>query len=537
MPHTNTAAAAITNALRNKGKATVSTGADSFKGEGVANYGAVSQTRRKRGASGSSSGERLQQVPEDDDSESGGSPPAWAMRETAEVDQGRDYEDGDNADGGDDENEETLRGICLSTLGFGLVLTDRIICVFVEAYLRTKRLYILVPLSCLLFFVLFSSLPALIWPLSLPQSPSLAELSRSIILAAALWCLSHCLRVPSSTFVSSQVPVIFSKVLQERRFVQERATLWAPYIHSALFVTFQEVLRLTSFYILDIHWSTVHHRPHPRKHGEGQMYVFDRSFRIFWFLALGWALAEVCVGIVQGYEQLAAYSDVEADSGLGLDLAEGGLPVPFDEGSLENLNVGLGVSSGVAEERVVQAIPCAGPDADDSDLKGNSISGVVVGDRTNGEAPEALELDLAIVRFSNVKVREDLEAFYGVPFVRIPVFIAILQRLDSILLSLGITLTLGFAYMCNQSRARASPPNLVHLLSLGDRDHGIEPNPSHWRALLPTFIVLTSIHIFLGILHKSEVMSRIGVHVAAYIACLVGLGLVFAGIGMWVGLW
>lgn len=114
MPHTNTAAAAITNALRNKGKATVSTGADSFKGEGVANYGAASQTRRKRGASGSSSGERLQQVPEDDDSESGGSPPAWALRETAEVDQGRNDECGGNADGEDDEDEETLRGI-LST--------------------------------------------------------------------------------------------------------------------------------------------------------------------------------------------------------------------------------------------------------------------------------------------------------------------------------------------------------------------------------------------------------------------------------------
>lgn len=419
--------------------------------------------------------------------------------------------------------------------GFGLVLTNRIICVFVEAYLRTKRLYILVPLSCLLFFVFFSSLPALIWPLSLPQSPSLAELSRSVILAAALWCLSHCLRVPTSTLVSSQAPVILSKILQEKQCAQERAALLAPYIHSALFVTFQEVLRLTSFYILDIHWSTVHHRPHPRKHGEGQMYVFDRSFRIFWFLALGWALAEVCVGVVQGYEQLASYSDVEADLGSGLDMAEGGLPVPFDEGSLEN--VGLGVSSRVAEEGASKAIPSIGPDADDSDLKSNSISRVIVGDRTNGEVPEALDLDLAMARFSNVRAREDLEAFYGVPFVRIPVFVAILQRLDSVLLSLGITLTLGFAYMCDQSRARASPPDLIDLLSLAGRDHGIEPNPSHWHALLPTFIVLTSIHIFLGILHKSEVMSRIGVHAAAYIACLVGLGLVFAGVGMWVGLW
>lgn len=91
---------------------------------------------------------------------------------------------------------------------------------------------------------------------------------------------------------------------------------------------------------------------------------------------------------------------------------------------------------------------------------------------------------------------------------------SVLQRLDSILLSLGLTLVIGFAYL--------SPPPW---------------NSKHDINLFPTFVLITSIHAFLGILHTPPLLGKIGIHAAAYIACLVGLGVLFAGIGIWVGLW
>lgn len=423
---------------------------------------------------------------------------------------------------------------------FVSILTNCMRC-FTEAYLRTKRLYILVPLSCLILFLLFSALPSFIWSFSYPRPPSPAEVSRSILLAAALWCLSHCLRVPTFALTSSVLPVILSTVLRRRRrAVREKTVAWTPYIHTTLFVTLQESLRLTSFYILELHWSSAPSASFGQNKDE-QMHVFDRTFRVIWFLALGWALAEVCAGIVQGYEQLALYSDVESVSTSApdrLDLVENCVSLPlgehFEEGSLDDVRLSMagGVTHGAAEERVFQAIPCVAFDSDSSDLKGKTGSRGVMfsGRRVGEEDPEILDLDAAITHLSNIKAREDLEAIYGAPFVRIPVFVTILQRVDSILLSLGVTLTIGFAYLCDQSRS-------TNALSPSTSSENVLLGATHWHALLPTFIVLTFIHICLGILHTPAILSRIGVHVAAYIACLVGLGLVFAGVGMWVGLW
>lgn len=214
--------------------------------------------------------------------------------------------------------------------------------------------------------------------------------------------------------------------------------------------------------------------------------VHDAVFREVWFIGLGWAIAEVCAGIVQGYEQLFLYDDYDLD-----DLVDGTIEEPFGENFRSDC-VGLG------DERLQAVTSCVGTD------------GLV----THDPRPEALGLDVerAVAHFARVKAREDLENIYGEPFVNIPVFVSLLQRVDSILLSLGLTLVMGFAY----------------LLSSADR---------HEHILRRTFVVLLVIHAFLAVLHTPPVLSRISIHAAAYVACFIGLGLLFAGVGDWVGLW
>jgi hypothetical protein len=47
------------------------------------------------------------------------------------------------------------------------------------------------------------------------------------------------------------------------------------------------------------------------------------------------------------------------------------------------------------------------------------------------------------------------------------------------------------------------------------------------------FSIVVIIHLALTILHTPMVLPRIGVHTAAYVGILVGLGCFFAGLGMW----
>ena len=55
--------------------------------------------------------------------------------------------------------------------------------------------------------------------------------------------------------------------------------------------------------------------------------------------------------------------------------------------------------------------------------------------------------------------------------------------------------------------------------------------------LIPTFFIVSLTHAALGVLHAPPVLSRVGIPAAAYASCIVGLGMTFAGIGVWIGLW
>ena len=104
---------------------------------------------------------------------------------------------------------------------------------------------------------------------------------------------------------------------------------------------------------------------------------------------------------------------------------------------------------------------------------------------------------------------------------KIPVFVSCLQRVDSILLSVGITLTLAASYLHS---ALSKPAR-----ESGVTDHFLSKN----RPFLVAFPLVLLLNLFLNILHTPLVLPRIGVHTAAYISFLLGLGSFFIGLGLW----
>lgn len=106
-------------------------------------------------------------------------------------------------------------------------------------------------------------------------------------------------------------------------------------------------------------------------------------------------------------------------------------------------------------------------------------------------------------------------------FQKIPVFVSCLQRIDSILLSVGITLILSASYLRSSLSKPIGGPIFPDLFS---------PKNKSFTIAFPLIVLL---NLFLNILHTPLVLPRIGVHTAAYISFLLGLGAFFIGLGLW----
>lgn len=107
---------------------------------------------------------------------------------------------------------------------------------------------------------------------------------------------------------------------------------------------------------------------------------------------------------------------------------------------------------------------------------------------------------------------------------KIPVFISTLQRLNSIVLSQGLNLLLSAAYL-------SSP------ISLPVPQNSAATTLPTNRPFIITFPVAVVIHLLLSILHTPLVLPRIGLHTASYVGLIVGLGCLFAGLGLWKALY
>ncbi|KAI5119266.1 hypothetical protein M0805_007268 [Coniferiporia weirii] len=429
-------------------------------------YGSAARSNRSSwyrapSSSASRSGDRLQRVPEvaDDDD---GVPPAWINGGDGRgADDDVDVVEGDDAEG--------------------------------SVYRRAVRLYAFVPLGSLIFLLIFAFLPALIQSMSLPHAPSTGRLTLAVLLSAAFWCLAHALRVPLYDEYIKLVPAV------------------TGFAHVILLAAIQESLRLASFAIFTLGWPQVgDNSGGPYPHGATR--AAYTVFREVWALALGWALAEVCAGVLQGYEQLSLYEDA-------------------DEYSLP-LYMGSDVVEATQEPR--ESFDEEGEESTESDALGLIRQSMWLSDADNVKvaSPQDSDVDAALSRLTNVRAREELEELYGEPYIDIPVFVPLLQRLDSLLLSLGITLLLAAAYLplppfppASLSQHHPSPSS------------SLQPLHPHALALVPMFILLTLTHAALGALHAPPALARVGLPAAAYASCIVGLALAFGGVGVWNGVW
>lgn len=204
---------------------------------------------------------------------------------------------------------------------------------------------------------------------------------------------------------------------------------------------------------------------------------------------MGWSFAEVIVAIWQGYEQLALYEDVMIPSARVKEFIRAA--VPPEEQDYDEIEV--------------------------ADLAASTDYLIPVQELED----ENDELEQNLDKLVRIKSREELEQVYGAPVISIPVFITCLQRLDSIILSLGTTLLVAWAYL--RSPISLTSPDTQDSMNLSKSN----------TALWVTFPLVCLIQIGLAVLFTPPVLTRIGIHTAAYSSLLVALGLLFGGLAVW----
>ncbi|KIJ26225.1 hypothetical protein M422DRAFT_38321, partial [Sphaerobolus stellatus SS14] len=247
-------------------------------------------------------------------------------------------------------------------------------------------------------------------------------------------------------------------------YVSKAMPISAPFISTSFQVFSEEILRLVAIILAQIH---------VQKHVTTE----DRAFSYVWILALGWAAAEVAVSITQGYAQLALYRDVahfDPDSA----------PADYSQ------------YVWTMEEQPTLPVP--------------------------GLPRYQLETEADRVFFNafdqllRARARVELEALYGTPVTKIPVFVSCLLRIDSILFSLALFLIISSSYLTYLSRPFAN-------------EHPIEAVQS----TIPTFVVVFLVHTILGFGWTPDILPRVGLHAASYVSCIVALGAFFVGLAMW----
>lgn len=242
----------------------------------------------------------------------------------------------------------------------------------IGSYKRKLALYTFVPVSSLLVFALLASLPLLVWHAD-PHTPS--DYQRyfptplpEVLVSAALWVLSHHIRIPLFTITSSLL----------------HSPIWNTLVFNLFHVVLSQLLRLSALPILNVR----HRMAYPLPTWK------DPAFSRVWWVALGWALADVAVGITQGYEQLVLYREVMVPEDRVQDVL-----VRWKSGLS-----GVGEWSGSSSNDALPLSPRAIQSFGREHAKPRSIEEAV-----------KLAVDKDLEEIVRLKDREELEEIYGVP--------------------------------------------------------------------------------------------------------------------------
>ncbi|KAJ3755752.1 hypothetical protein EV360DRAFT_49183 [Lentinula raphanica] len=366
------------------------------------------------------------------------------------------------------------------------------------SYRRLLVLYTFVPLTFAILFALLAILPTWAYPLQVvPDFPSVLPFPLTeLFVSAGLWCLSHMLRTP---IYGLSLLICTSCRLSHYSFPALLSTL----LHSIVSL----LLRVIAIPILLIPHYLVYETPTWR----------DPAFRRVWWVALGWAAVEAIVAIKQGYQNIMLYRDVLVNDTHDEERVGGASPVnilPHDS---------LAVAPAPAAESSTERAPLLQRHSRDSNV--------------DLEASLELQVEEDVDQLIAVRKRDELEKYYGIPFVRIPAFIPCLQRANALLFSLGMTLILSSAYLKGA---------IVHSWFMSPHIHPAEEPPAVYiipsestpdaqsNQLLTIGVpVVFIVQMSLSILHSQLVLPKAGVHTVVYIGSLVSLGIFFAGLSVW----
>lgn len=309
-------------------------------------------------------------------------------------------------------------------------------------------LYTFVPASSLLLIIFAILLPRLLSPHPLPSRPPISREVLSVLLGAALWTLGHGIRNPLF-FLTTIIISSLRKLLIPRRIrlreSDEDAGQWTPsiisIINAVLVAWLQESLRLSIFPIFRVDWYDL---TQPTKRLADNAVFYE-----IWSLALGWALAEICAGILQGYEQLALYEDAERlDENFGHLIPASQTEVDVDFELRPN---GQGPSQGgkmIRDSSFPSDTSCS-EEAHVLRTQGHSAaSGLSRAEEAKrGHELQALEsrpadvdVETALTYLADVRAREELEEIYGEPYIVCdPLFFRIFLNMFDMTCLLGNT--------------------------------------------------------------------------------------------------
>jgi hypothetical protein len=240
-----------------------------------------------------------------------------------------------------------------------------------------------------------------------------------------------------------------------------------------------------------------------------------------WWVALGWAAAEAVVGVKQGYESIALYKDVLVSVDMSKPQYRDERERRFTSLPIQQQQYLLSIGSNhmLSEEETPPQIsdehqPLLRTRLDDDSER-----------LLQAENDVERDLDQLIA----LKNREELEEVYGIPVIRIPVFISCLHRINSILSSLGICLLLTSAYMQSTfaiiSPTSSPSPSADHTSS--------QSSTASNQYLAITTIPILIIYTLLAMMHTPLILPRIGIHTFVYVELLVSLVVFFGGLAVW----
>jgi len=421
------------------------------------------------------------------------------------------------------------------------------------SYRNLLLLYTVVPLTTLLSFICLALVPTLLvsttqTPSLFPYPPYLPFPILEVLTATALWSLSYLLR----DFLYATALFIVPS------FLSSFSTIIITILSATLQTTSNLLLRQIAIPILLIPYYSSNHLAQDHHYPSWK----DDAFKRVWWVALGWAAAEAVVGVKQGYESIALYKDVLVNVNMSSTLnTEMGsrerpaAPKKQNENEREDVDTTTTITSKQMdwENQRRNRDSTSSPHIQQQLQQQHSLStgsnilteapisderqpllGILT-TRLDDESDERLQAENDVERDLDqliaLKNREELEEVYGIPVIRIPVFISCLHRINSILSSLGICLLLTAAYMQSTfaiiAPSSPSPLDSISIVSL--HPSKIASNQQLAITTPPLLIIYT----LLAMTHTPLILPRIGIHTFVYVELLVSLGVFFGGLAVW----